>query len=53
LRGIGLFTDFTEGLSFGEQYASVNSVLVRLAGEYGLTMWWLDIILEKIARLVR
>jgi hypothetical protein len=53
LRGIGLFPDFTEGLSFGEQYASVNSVLVRLAGEYGLTMWWLDIILEKIARLVR
>ncbi|MEO7617439.1 MAG: hypothetical protein ABIS59_01205 [Candidatus Saccharibacteria bacterium] len=53
LRGMGLFPDFSEDMRFGEQYAAVNEAMVKLASEYGLTMWWLDIILEKIARLVR
>jgi hypothetical protein len=53
LRGMGLFPEFAEGSHLGEQYAAVNEVLVRLAGEYRVTLWWLDIILERVARLVR
>lgn len=53
LRGLGLFPEFEETWHLGEQYEAVNKVLVNLATEYGLTMWWLDVILEKVARLVR
>jgi hypothetical protein len=53
LRGLGLFPEFAEGARLGDQYAAVNEVLLGLAAEYNLTLWWLDIILEKIARLVR
>ncbi len=53
LRGMGLFPVFEDGWYLGEQYMAVNSVLQTLAKEYGLTMWWLDVILEKVARLVR
>lgn len=53
LRGMGLFPEFEEGWHLGEQYVAVNSVLQALAKEFGLTMWWLDVILEKVARLVR
>lgn len=53
LRGMGLFPEFREGWHLGEQYAAVNEVLVRLATEYHVSLWWLDIILERIARLVR
>jgi hypothetical protein len=53
LRGMGLFPGFDEGWHLGDQYAEVNRVLVQLATEYNVTLWWLDIILERIARLVR
>jgi hypothetical protein len=53
LRGMGLWPEFAEGVRLGDQYAAVNEVLVRLAGEYRVSLWWLDIILERIARLVR
>jgi hypothetical protein len=53
LRGMGLFPDFAEGARLGDQYAAVNEVLVGLATEYRVSLWWLDIILEKLARLVR
>lgn len=53
LRGMGLFPEFEEGWYLGQQYEAVNSVLQELAIEFGLTMWWLDVILEKVARLVR
>jgi len=53
LRGMGLFPEFGEGARLGDQYALVNDVLVALAAEYRVSLWWLDIILEKIARLVR
>jgi hypothetical protein len=50
IRGMGLYPEAT---GFGEQYAAYNDVLVRLAAEYRVSLWWLDIILERIARLVR
>jgi len=53
LRGMGLFPEFEDGWHLGEEYEAVNTVLVGLAKDYGLTMWWLDMILEKIARMVR
>jgi hypothetical protein len=53
LRGMGLFPEFAESVRLGDQYAAVNEVLVRLAGEHRVTLWWLDIILERMARLVR
>ncbi|MDB5179245.1 MAG: hypothetical protein JWN01_1188 [Patescibacteria group bacterium] len=53
LRGMGLFPEFAPGWHLGEQYAAVNDVLVGLAAEYRVTLWWLDVILERIARLVR
>jgi len=53
LKGMDLFPDFDEGTRLGDQYAAVNAVLVRLAADYRVTLWWLDIILERIARLVR
>ncbi len=53
LRGMGLFPQFAEGARLGDQYRAVNQVLLQLAAEYRLTLWWLDDILERIARLVR
>ena len=54
LEGMGLMPSFgSDALRLGDQYAQVNAVLLRLAEEYRVTLWWLDIILERIARLVR
>jgi hypothetical protein len=53
LRGMGLMPEFDPGWHLGRQYEAVNEVLVRLAGEYRLSLWWLDVILERVARLVR
>jgi hypothetical protein len=53
LRGMGVMPNFDHTLRLGDQYAMVNEVLITLAREYRLSMWWLDIILEQIARLVR
>ena len=53
LRGMGLFPNFEDSWHLGEQYQAVNTVLLDLATEYRITLWWLDVILEKIARLVR
>jgi hypothetical protein len=53
LRGMGLFPEFEEGARLGDQYAAVDAVLVDLATRYNVTLWWLDVILERIARLVR
>jgi hypothetical protein len=53
LRGMGVFPEFGPDQHLGEQYAAVNDVLVGLAAEYNVSLWWLDVILERIARLVR
>ena len=53
LEGLGLMPDFDGVSRLGDQYALVNDVLTGLARDYRLTMWWLDVILEQIARLVR
>jgi hypothetical protein len=53
LEGMGLMPEFDEGARLGDQYARVNAVLVDLARQYRVSLWWLDIILERIARLVR
>lgn len=53
LRGLGLMPEFEAGERLGDQYAQVNAVLLELAEKYRLSLWWLDIILERIARLVR
>jgi hypothetical protein len=53
LRGMGLMPKFEPGTRLGDQYAAVNQVLLDLATRYNVTLWWLDIILERIARLVR
>jgi hypothetical protein len=53
LRGMGLMPEFAPGERLGDQYDAVNKVLLRLVAEYRVTPWWLDIILERLARLVR
>lgn len=53
LRGMGLMPEFAPGTRLGEQYEAVNSVLTELADKYRVTLWWLDVILEQLARLVR
>ena len=53
LTGMGLMPEFLEGSRLGDQYAAVNDVLLSLSAEYRVSLWWLDIILERIARLVR
>ncbi len=53
LRGMGLFPELADGARLGDQYAAVNAVLVGLAGQYRVSLWWLDVILERVARLVR
>jgi hypothetical protein len=53
LRGMGLFPEFAPDWHLGEQYAAVNAVLVDLATRYRVSLWWLDVILERISRLVR
>ena len=53
LRGMGLFPEFAADWHLGEQFEAVNTMLVSLAHEYNVSLWWLDIILERIARLVR
>jgi hypothetical protein len=53
LRGLGLMPEFAPGARLGDQYTAVNDVLLRLATDYRVTLWWLDIILERLARLVR
>lgn len=53
LTGMGLMPKFGEGAHLGDQYAAVNAVLTDLADTYRVSLWWLDIILERVARLVR
>ena len=53
LRGMDLFPAFSGQDRLGDQYDKVNSVLRRLATEYRVSLWRLDVILEQIARLVR
>jgi hypothetical protein len=53
LTGMGLMPEFAVGARLGDQYAAVNAVLAGLAEDYRVSLWWLDIILERIARLVR
>jgi hypothetical protein len=53
LRGMGLMPEFIESTKLGDQYAQVNAVLLELATTYRVSLWWLDVILERIARLVR
>ncbi len=53
LRGMGLMPEFAEGTRLGDQYREVNAVLTDLSESYRVSLWWLDVILERIARLVR
>lgn len=53
LAGMGLMPEFSASARLGDQYARVNAVLTDLAAEFQVSLWWLDIILERIARLVR
>jgi hypothetical protein len=53
LRGLGLMPEFEPSTRLGDQYTQVNAVLTDLAATYNVSLWWLDIILERIARLVR
>lgn len=53
LRLMGVFPEFTANDHLGDQYMKVNAVLLGLAQEYRLSLWRLDVILEKISRLVR
>ncbi len=53
LQGMGVFPEFAAHWHLGEQYTAVNQVLAGVAAEYNVSLWWLDVILERIARLVR
>jgi hypothetical protein len=50
---MGVFPEFLPEWHLGDEYVAVNAVLVWLASQYNVTLWWLDVILERIARLVR
>ena len=53
LMNMGIMPALPEGGGLGDHYDLVNAVMLDLAGQYRLSMWWLDVILERIARLVR
>lgn len=53
LEAMELMPVFAPGLGLGDQYQLVNDVLLGLAREYRVSLWWLDVILEQLARLVR
>ncbi len=53
LTSMGLFPSFASATLLGEQYCTVNDVLLALADKYRLSLWRLDIILEQIARVIR
>jgi len=53
LTGMGVFPEFSPQWHLGAQYTAVNAVLVGLASEYNVSLWWLDVILERISRLTR
>ena len=53
LANMGVMPVFEEGMKLGDQYTLVNEKLLGLAEQYNVSLWWLDIILERIARLVR
>ena len=53
LTGMNIMPEFTENSRLGDQYTLVNDILLHLSAEYRVSLWWLDIILERIARLVR
>jgi hypothetical protein len=53
LRGMELFPGFDSDWHLGQQYATVNAVLLELSTRYRVSMWWLDVILERISRMVR
>ncbi len=52
LRAMGLFPNFEPGWHLGQQYEAVNKVFLSLSSDNQVTMWWLDIILEKIALMI-
>ena len=45
LRQLGAWPSFDRGASFGQRYARVNELLVRLAGELDIDLWALDALL--------
>ena len=53
LTGMGLMPEFADGARLGDRYTVVNAVLVELSTTYRVSLWWLDVILERVARLVR
>ena len=53
LTGMNIMPEFAENSRLGDQYTLVNDILLHLSAEYRVSLWWLDIILERIARLVR
>lgn len=53
LRGMSIFPEASPGERLGDHYVRVNAVLSQLATDNRVSRWWLDIILERIARLVR
>lgn len=52
LRAMGLLAGLAQETRLGDQYTVLNNVLLSLCQEYSMNMWWLDIILEKIARTI-
>jgi hypothetical protein len=53
LVNMGLMPEFEAGMGLGDQYNLFNMALTELSEHYRVSLWWLDIILERIARLVR
>jgi len=42
LRQVGLWPNFQKGMTIGERYEKVNSLLVRLSKDLGIDLWTLD-----------
>jgi hypothetical protein len=53
LKGMGLFPEDHSDWHLGDSYEAINNVLLELSAQYRVSMWWLDVILERISRLVR
>ncbi len=52
LEVMGLLPDVPAGAGFGAKYEAVNAVLVSLAGEYNVSLYRLDELLEALVRKV-
>ena len=50
MQKLGLWPETPSGVSFGERYEQVNSVLLEIAGQMGVDLWTLDMLWWRLIR---